>query len=292
MAFDGIQTQTYLRRAMRGEMLDADTELALARAWRQHGDEAALARLVAAYMKLAVSMASRFRRYGASMEELVQEATVGLLKAAQKFDPARGNRFSTYAVWWVRAALQDYTMRNHSLVRTGATTAQKSLFFNLRRVEGEIWREAAEAGQRLGAEALRARVAARLGVTEADVETMQMRLAGSDLSLNMPIAGEAGAQEWVDTLEDDAPGAAESVPQALDLGRLRGWLGAALATLTAREQRIIAARRLREAPRTLEDLGGELGISKERVRQIEAVALAKLRRTLAARGVGVQDLWA
>ncbi|MBW6507246.1 MAG: RNA polymerase factor sigma-32 [Rhodobacteraceae bacterium] len=289
MAFDGIQTESYLRRAMRGEMLDADTELALARAWHERGNEAALARLVAAYMKLAVSMAARFRRYGASMEELVQEATVGLLKAAHKFDPERGNRFSTYAVWWVRAALQDFTMRNYSLVRTGATTAHKSLFFNLRRVEAEICREA---GERLGADDLRARVAARLGVPEADVETMRMRLAAGDLSLNVPIAAEASAQEWVDTLEDDAPGAAESVPQALDLGRLKGWMGAALATLSTREQRIITARRLREAPRTLEDLGSELGISKERVRQIEAVALGKLRRALAARGVGVQDLWA
>lgn len=279
MALDDNGTRMVTRQAMGAEMLDAETELALARAWRNEGDEKALHRLVNAYMRLAVSMASRYRRYGAPMPDLIQEAGVGLMKAAEKFDPDRGVRFSTYAVWWIKASIQDYVMRNWSMVRTGSTSAQKSLFFNLRRVRARLEREAGAAGVVLDGHQLRQMIAGEVGVPLRDVEMMDGRLAGSDFSLNAQQAGEEG-REWMDTLEDDAPQAAETVTRDADLARVRGWLAEALASLSARERMIIVARKLRDEPRTLESLGQELGLSKERVRQLEAQALTKLRKRL------------
>ena len=149
MAFDGVSDQTMSRKAMRAELLDAETELKLAYAWRDERDEEALHRLITAYMRLAISMASKFRRYGAPMNDLIQEASLGLMKAADKFDPDRGVRFSTYAVWWIKASIQDYVMRNWSMVRTGSTSSQKSLFFNMRRVQARIEREAAAEGRQV-----------------------------------------------------------------------------------------------------------------------------------------------
>ncbi|NCU21622.1 sigma-70 family RNA polymerase sigma factor, partial [Candidatus Falkowbacteria bacterium] len=184
MALDGMTDDTLPRQAMRAEYLDAETEARLARAWRDHRDEAALHRLVSAYMRLAISMASKFRRYGAPMNDLIQEASLGLMKAADKFDPDRGVRFSTYAVWWIKASIQEFVMRNWSLVRTGSTSSQKALFFNLRRVQAQISREAAAEGEALDAAQLRQRVALSIGVPLADVEMMEGRLSGSDFSLN------------------------------------------------------------------------------------------------------------
>ncbi|MBK5946138.1 RNA polymerase factor sigma-32 [Rhodobacter veldkampii DSM 11550] len=282
MALDGMTDDTLPRQAMRAELLDAETELALARAWRDHRDEAALHRLVTAYMRLAISMASKFRRYGAPMNDLIQEASLGLMKAAEKFDPERGVRFSTYAVWWIKASIQDFVMRNWSMVRTGSTSAQKSLFFNMRRVQAQIEREAAAAGEHLDGHQLRQRIATEIGVPMADVEMMEGRLSGSDFSLNTPqSAGEEG-REWIEALEDDGPGAAETVALAHDSARLHGWIGAAMGALTARERFIVTERKLREEPRTLEQLGAELGLSKERIRQLEAQAFAKMRRSLEA----------
>ena len=159
MALDGQADQSLSRRAMKAELLDAETETALARAWRDQRDEAALHRLVTAYMRLAISMAARFRRYGAPMNDLIQEAGLGLMKAADKFDPDRGVRFSTYAVWWIKASIQDYVMRNWSMVRTGSTSSQKSLFFNLRRVQARLEREAQAEGVHLPGHVLRAMIA-------------------------------------------------------------------------------------------------------------------------------------
>jgi RNA polymerase sigma-32 factor len=279
MVYDEGGTRTVTRRAMGAEMLDAETELELARAWRNNGDEKALHRLVNAYMRLAISMAARYRRYGAPMPDLIQEAGVGLMKAAEKFDPDRGVRFSTYAVWWIKASIQDYVMRNWSMVRTGSTSSQKALFFNLRRVRAKLEREAGANGEELNGYRLREMIAAEVGVPLRDVEMMDARLAGADFSLNALQAGEEG-REWVDTLEDEAPQAAETVTRGADLDRVRGWLADALASLNPRERMIIIERKLRDEPRTLESLGQELGLSKERIRQLEAQALTKLRKRL------------
>ena len=290
MAFDDSGSRTVTKRAMGAEMLDAETELALARAWRDHGDERALHRLVNAYMRLAIAMAAKYRRYGAPMPDLIQEAGVGLMKAAEKFDPDRGVRFSTYAVWWIKASIQDYVMRNWSMVRTGSTSSQKALFVNLRRVRAKLEREASASGETVDGDRLRAMVAEELQVPLRDVEMMDARLAGSDFSLNALQAGEEG-REWVETLEDDAPQAAEVVARRQDLARVRGWLAEALATLNPRERMIIVERKLRDEPRTLESLGQELGLSKERIRQLEAQALQKLRRRLeAATGAAAETL--
>ncbi len=280
MALDGYNDQTMSRQAMKAELLDAETELRLAYAWRDRRDEQALHRLVTAYMRLAISMAAKFRRYGAPMNDLIQEASLGLMKAADKFDPDRGVRFSTYAVWWIKASIQDYVMRNWSMVRTGSTSSQKSLFFNMRRVQARLEREADQAGERLDGHQLRERIAREVGVPLADVEMMEGRLSGSDFSLNATQSSDDEGREWIDALEDDGVQAADVVEDRHDRSHLRGWLAHALGTLNARERYIVTERKLREDGRTLESLGEELGLSKERVRQLEAAAFAKLRRNL------------
>lgn len=284
MALDGYTDQILPRQARKAELLDAESEQALARAWRDHGDKAALHRLVTAYMRLAISMAAKFRRYNASMNDLTQEAAIGLMKAAEKFDPDRGVRFSTYAIWWIKAQLQDYVMRNWSMVRTGSTTAQKSLFFNLRRVEAKLRREAAARGESLESDGLRIAVAAELGVSLAEVAMMEGRLAGSDASLNATQASDEDGREWIDVLEDEGAQAAELFESKHDGATLRGRLGKALEGLSARERLIVRERQLTDQPRTLESLGQELQLSKERIRQLEAAAYGKLRRSLEADG--------
>ena len=279
----GIATsdQGFSRKAMKAEMLDAETELALAYAWRDQRDEGALHRLITAYMRLAISMASKFRRYGAPMSDLIQEASVGLMKAADKFDPDRGVRFSTYAVWWIKASIQDYVMRDFSLVRTGSTSSQKSLFFNMRRVQARIEREA---GAPLETHVLHEMIAAELGVPIHDVQMMDGRLSGSDFSLDATQSSEDEGRSWVDALEDDSPQADEIVTNSHDNATLRQWLTSAFSTLSERERFIVRERKLRDDPRTLESLGGELGLSKERVRQLEAAAFSKMRRSLESVG--------
>tara|TARA_R110002094_G_scaffold34314_1_gene46699 strand:+ start:820 stop:1698 length:879 start_codon:yes stop_codon:yes gene_type:complete len=284
MAVAGTFDQTHTRKAMRAEMLDAETELALAYAWRDHRDEQALHRLITAYMRLAISMAGKFRRYGAPMNDLIQEASVGLMKAADKFDPDRGVRFSTYAVWWIKASIQDHVMCNWSMVRTGSTSSQKSLFFNLRRVQARIEREAAAEGRTLETHVLHELIAAEVGVPLHDVVMMDGRLSGSDFSLNATQSAEDEGREWIDALEDDAPQAEEKVGNNHDTNTLRQWLLTALTALNEREQFIVLERKMRDEPRTLESLGGELGLSKERVRQLEAAAFGKMRKSLETQG--------
>jgi RNA polymerase sigma-32 factor len=292
MALDTSHDRSLTRRAMKAEMLDADTERQLATAWRDQRDEAAMHRLINAHMRLAISVAGRFKRYGAPMNDLVQEAGLGLMKAADKFDPDRGVRFSTYAVWWIRAAVQEYVMRNWSMVRTGSTSSQKSLFFNLRRVRARLEREAAQQGERLAGYEMRRRIAAEVGVPLRDVEMMEGRLAGADFSLNATQSAEEEGREWIDTLEDDSAQAVDLVEARADTETLREWLVTAMGALKPREQFILRERKLRDEPRTLESLGQELGLSKERVRQLEAAALGKMRKRLETRSREVQDLLA
>jgi len=292
MALDAPQTSSMSRTAMKAELLDAETELQLAYAWRDQRDEEALHRLINAYMRLAISMAAKFKRYGAPMNDLIQEAGLGLMKAADKFDPDRGVRFSTYAVWWIKASIQDYVMRNWSMVRTGSTSSQKSLFFNMRRVQARIEREAMAQGEELDGYQLREMIAHEVGVPLRDVEMMEGRLSGSDFSLNATQSAEDEGREWIETIEDDGARGDELVERDHDMEALRGWLADALEALNDRERFIVRERKLREDARTLESLGEELSLSKERVRQLEAAAFAKMRRHLERQGAEVQNLLA
>ncbi|WP_025310750.1 RNA polymerase factor sigma-32 [Roseicyclus elongatus] len=292
MAFDMGGEQSLSRRAMKAELLDAETELKLAYAWRDHRDEEALHRLITAYMRLAISMAAKFKRYGAPMNDLIQEAGLGLMKAADKFDPDRGVRFSTYAVWWIKASIQDYVMRNWSMVRTGSTSSQKSLFFNMRRVQARLEREASARGETLDRHQLRQLIATEVGVPLHDVEMMEGRLAGSDYSLNATQSVDDEGREWIDALEDDGAQAADLVQDSHDNAQLREWLITAMQALNERERFIVRERKLREEPRTLESLGNELGLSKERVRQLEAAAFSKMRKTLEAQSKEVLTFFA
>jgi len=271
MAFDAYTDQTMSRKAMKAELLDAETELRLAYAWRDQRDEAALHRLITAYMRLAVSMAAKFRRYGAPMNDLIQEASLGLMKAADKFDPDRGVRFSTYSGWWVRAAMQDYVLRNWSIVRTGTTASGKSLFFKLRGLRARL----GDLEGRLTAEA-RAAIAVELGVEEGEVEAMASRMGGPDRSLDAPITGD-GEENWLGLLPDERDRPDQVVEAAIDGERRSGLIGRSMAILSPRERSVIEARRLAEDPLTLEALGARMGVSKERVRQIEQAALNKMR---------------
>lgn len=280
MALDNNTNISLTRKAVKAELLDAETELQLAYAWRDSRDEAALHRLITAYMRLAISMAAKFKRYGAPMNDLVQEAGLGLMKAADKFDPDRGVRFSTYAVWWIKASVQDYVMRNWSMVRTGSTSSQKSLFFNMRRVQAQLEREAQQTGENLDKHQLNQLIATEVGVPLNDVEMMDGRLSGSDFSLNATQASDEEGREWIETLEDENARADLAVEEDYDQQRLADWLGVAMDALNEREQFIVRERKLIESPRTLESLGAELGLSKERVRQLEAAAFGKMRKYL------------
>jgi len=280
MPLDGMTDDTLPRRAMAAEMLDAETEMALARAWRDKNDVQAQHRLINAYMRLAISMAAKYRRYGVSQNDLIQEASLGLMKAVDKFDPDRGNRFSTYAVWWIRASIQDYVMRNHSMVRTGSTASQKALFFGLKRAKAKLEREADADGFVLDAHQIRERIAQEIGVPLSDVEMMEGRLSGGDFSLNATQAADQEGREWIDTLEDNGPGSEQLVADRVDGATLRASLVQAMGELSDRERYILTERRLSDPPRTLESLGREMQLSKERIRQIEVAGLSKMRRWL------------
>jgi RNA polymerase sigma-32 factor len=265
----------FVKRAMAAPLLDREHELDLATRWRTGQDEQALHELCTAYMRLVVAIAARFRTYGLPMSDLVQEGNVGLMLAAARFEPERELRFSTYATWWIRSCIQDYILRNWSIVRTGTTAAQKSLFFNLRRLRA-LLRDPTEGG--LSPES-RAYVAKALRVDEDEVDRMAARLSAADRSLNAPI-GEAGDSEWQDLLPDMGALPEDETMIERDRETRRVWLDEALADLTERELTIIRERRLAEDGVTLETLGRKLGVSKERVRQIEHQALRKLRFAL------------
>lgn len=269
-------TRRFVKQAMRAPLLEQARELELARRWREQQDERALHELITAYMRLVISMASRFRNYGLPMSDLVQEGNVGLMQAAARFEPEREVRFSTYAAWWIRSSIQDYVLRNWSIVRTGTTAAQKSLFFNLRRLRALI----SDTGDGLMTRENRDYVAEKLGVQEGEVEMMAARLSASDRSLNAPMSQDGADGEWQDLLADGADLPEQIVMEANDGARRAAWIDEALQVLSPRELSIIRARRLCEESETLESLGVKLGISKERVRQIEHHALKKLRIAL------------
>jgi len=267
--------RSFVRSAMNKPMLSQEHEQDLAKRWRDDQDEAALHELTGAYMRLVISMASKFRHYGLPLADLVQEGSVGLMQAAARFDPDRQVRFSTYASWWIRSSIQDYVLRNWSIVRTGTTAAQKSLFFNLKRLRAKI----DDTGDGVMSVENRNWIATHLGVPERDVEAMASRLSASDRSLNAPLATDSEAQ-WQDLLEDETAITEDRVMEARDGERRKQWIAEALKTLNERENLIIRERRLTDSTVTLEVLGKRLGISKERVRQIEHQALGKLRKAL------------
>ncbi|MHA6287445.1 RNA polymerase factor sigma-32 [Maricaulis sp. CAU 1757] len=272
-AVDG--DRRFVRNAMSRALLDREEEAELARLWRDERDEPALHRLTEAHMRLVVATATRFKRYGLPVADLIQEGHIGLMKAAEKFEPERGFRFSTYASWWIRSCIQDFVLRNWSIVRTGTTSAQKTLFFNLRRLRAQIG-DLDNSG--LTPER-RDHIAEELRVKRQDVDFMADRLSRSDRSLNAPV-GDDEQSSMQDFLVDEAPAPEEEVMARTDGERRSLWLGQAIATLSEREQLVIRERRLGEDTVTLETLGRTLGVSKERVRQIEAAALGKLKRQL------------
>ena len=267
-----------MRTAMAAPYLEREQEHDLAVRWKDHKDQDALHQITMAHMRLVISMASKFRNFGLPMSDLIQEGHVGLLEAAARFDPEREVRFSTYATWWIRASIQDYILRNWSIVRGGTSSAQKALFFNLRRLRARL----AQDEPTLTDSAIHSQIANTLGVHAKDVAVMDARLSGSDSSLNAPMSdGESGASsDRMDFLKSDEPLPDEQVSTMIDEERRHLWLGDALTTLNPRELRIIKERRLTDDGATLESLGKALGISKERVRQIENRALEKLRAVL------------
>lgn len=277
---------SYIKSSMNEPLLEREEELDLARAWRERGCERSLHLLVRSYTRLVVSSASRYRNYGLPIGDLIQEGNVGLMQAAARFEPEREVRFSTYASWWIRSAIQDYVLRNWSIVRTGTTAAQKSLFFNLRRLRAKIH----QASEGLSEDEQRQRVAEELGVALKDVEAMEQRMSSSDQSLNKPI-GEAGEDEWMELLSDERPTPEDIVTGMRDAETRSKWLKEALSELSPREQTIIERRRLVEDGATLEELGVVLGVSKERVRQLEHRAMLKLKQHISRNVDRSSDLY-
>ncbi len=262
---------------MSAPYLERDEEHDLALKWRDERDERALSKLTAAHMRLVISIASRFRHFGLPMGDLIQEGHVGLLEAAARFEPERNVRFSTYATWWIRASIQDYILRNWSIVRGGTSSTQKALFFNLRRLRAKMARNGTGAPDA----AMYEEIAAAVGVSKADVELMNSRLSAPDASLNAPvIESDSTAADRQDFIPCSAPLQDQTVSDHIDTDRRVRWLESALHELNERELRIVRERRLSEEGATLESLGEKLGISKERVRQIENRALQKLRSAL------------
>jgi RNA polymerase sigma-32 factor len=266
-----------LADAKRFPMLSPEREQKLAQAWRNDGDEAALRELVGSHLRLVIKIARGFAGYGLPVSDLVAEGNVGLMQAAQKFDPDRGFRFATYAMWWIRAAIQEYILHSTSIVKMGTTAAQKKLFFNLRQLKGRL--EQFEAGD-LPPESV-ATIAAELGVPEKDVVEMNRRMSAADGSLNVTLT-EDGEAEWLDRLVDEGPSQETVLAAADEMAQRRKLLGEAMARLNAREREILVERRLRDEPLTLEDLSRRFHVSRERIRQLEVRAVEKLRTGMLA----------
>lgn len=266
----------YLDEIRRFPMLEPQEEYMLAKRYREHEDPAAAERLVTSHLRLVAKIAMGYRGYGLPLGEVVSEGNVGLMQAVKRFEPEKGFRLATYAMWWIKAAIQEYILRSWSLVKMGTTANQKRLFFNLRRLKGRI--QALEEGD-LKPDQVQA-IATKLGVPEEDVISMNRRLAG-DASLNAPIrAAEADSGEWQDWLVDESESQETILADQEELDMRRKLLGNAMSVLNDRERRIFEARRLSEDPITLEDLSTEFGVSRERVRQIEVRAFEKVQKAV------------
>jgi RNA polymerase sigma-32 factor len=265
----------YLEEIRRFPMLQPDEEYMLAKRWQEHEDSEAAQKLVTSHLRLVARIAMGYRGYGLPIGEVIQEGNVGLMQAVKKFDPEKGFRLATYAMWWIRASIQEYILRSWSQVKMGTTAAQKKLFFNLRRVKGQM--QALEEGD-LKPEHVKA-IATKLGVQEEEVVSMNRRLAG-DASLNAPIRADSESGEWQDWLVDESPGQEETLAERQELDGRKALLATALATLNERERRIFEARRLAEEPATLEELSAEFNVSRERIRQIEVRAFEKLQKAV------------
>jgi RNA polymerase sigma-32 factor len=263
----------YLEEIRKFPMLEPEEEFMLAKRWQQHGDSDAAHKLVTSHLRLVTRIAMGYRGYGLPIGEVISEGNVGLMQAVKRFEPDKGFRLATYAMWWIRASIQEYILRSWSLVKMGTTAAQKKLFFNLRRMKGQI--KALEDGD-LRPDQVK-KIATTLGVPEDDVISMNRRLGG-DASLNAPVRADMeGGGEWQDWLVDEAPDQEERLVESEELSQRRAYLAKAMATLNERERRIFEARRLAEDPATLEDLSEEFGVSRERIRQIEVRAFEKVQ---------------
>jgi RNA polymerase sigma-32 factor len=267
----------YLQEIRKFPMLAQQEEYMLAKRWKEHEDPEAAQRLVTSHLRLVAKIAMGYRGYGLPLSELISEGNVGMMQAVKRFDPDRGFRLATYAMWWIRAAIQEYILHSWSLVKMGTTAAQKKLFFNLRKLKGQL--QAIEEGD-LSPENVK-KIATELDVPEADVVSMNRRLASPDHSLNAPLRSESEG-EWQDWLVDDSESQETKLGERQELGIRRDLLAGALTHLNDRERDIIAERRLRENPTTLEDLSQKYGISRERVRQIEVRAFEKLQKAIKA----------
>lgn len=265
----------YVREVMEEPLLTREEELVLTRAWAEDRDEKALHVLIRSYSRLVITAALKFRHYGLPVGDLIQEGNIGLMVAAEKFDPERDVRFSTYAKWWVRSCIQDYILRNWSIVRTGCTSAQKQLFFNLRRLRAQLADVTAE---NMSPEEKK-KIADTLKVSIRDVEDMESRIAAHDLSLSHSL-NEDSNDDWVDTILDTSPSPEDETVKEFDANVRHHWIEAAMRKLPIRERAIIHHRHLSDPPTTLEAIGKSLNISKERVRQLEARALRKMRQHL------------
>jgi len=267
----------FVDEAKRYPMLSPEREQELARAWRDRKDRAALTQLVGGHLRLVVKIARGFTGYGLPLSDLVAEGNVGLMQAAEKFDPSRGFRFATYAMWWIRASIQEYILHSWSLVKMGTTAAQKKLFFNLRRLKGQM--DELEQGD-LPPETV-TKIATELDVSEAEVVEMNRRLAGADNSLNAMMGSTPDSDsEWLDMLPDESPSQETLLGERRELQQRRALLDIALKKLNPRERDIIFERRLKDEPSTLEELSHRYAVSRERIRQIEVRALEKLQRAM------------
>ena len=266
----------YLQEIRKFPMLEQQQEYMLAKSWREHGDTDAAHQLVTSHLRLVAKIAMGYRGYGLPLGELISEGNVGMMQAVKRFDPERGFRLATYAMWWIRASIQEYILHSWSLVKMGTTAAQKKLFFNLRRLKGQM--QAIEDGD-LPPETVTA-IAKRLDVSEDDVVSMNRRLAAPDNSLNAPLRGDADGGEWQDWLVDDADSQEKVLGEREELSQRQAMLSAAMKGLNKRERHILSERRLKDEPTTLEELSQEYGISRERVRQIEVRAFEKLQKAM------------